>query len=142
MSDLPISSLPLSTSGSPNSIMAMVNYDTISTGRTESIFFSALTEQFTSYLTTTITDDTTLTWEYNYYGVNNITPITLTLPTTSDKDGQSLIIKDEIGECSINTITIIPDTFGEQIDNENSIVMSINNMSLTFMVRNGNWFLI
>jgi hypothetical protein len=36
MSDLPISGLPLSTRGYPDSLIAIVNYNPIATGRTES----------------------------------------------------------------------------------------------------------
>ena len=48
MPNLPISQLPLSTSGSPDSLMVIVNYDVEATGITNSIYFSALTQQFSS----------------------------------------------------------------------------------------------
>jgi hypothetical protein len=137
MPDLPISSLPLSSSGSPDSLMVIVN-----SGVTESIYFSALTNQFVAYTIEEISTGTTLTWSYNYYGLQNSTNITLILPTTSGKDGYYITIKDEVGTCATNNVTILPDSVGELIDNESSIVMSINKMSLTFMVRNGAWFLI
>lgn len=137
MASLPISSLPLATSGNPDSLMVIVN-----SGVTDRIYFSALTEQFNTYITTGITVNTVLNWSYKYYGVNNSTSITLTLPTTSGMDGRYIIIKDEIGTCSINSITINPDNISELIDGESSVIMNINYMSLTFIVRNGNWFLI
>lgn len=137
MPSLPISLLPLVTSGDSDSLMVIVV-----SGVTSSIYFSALTEQFNTYSVTGITSNTVLTWSYNYYGVNNSTSITLTLPDTTNRDGQYLVIKDEVGTCSINSITINPNTIGVLIDGQNSVVMNINNMSLTFMVRNGNWFLI
>lgn len=96
----------------------------------------------TFYSTSAVTTDTILTWSYNYYGVNNLSGVTLTLPITSGKTGYYLIIKDEAGTCSVNSITVIPNTLGELIDGQNSVIMNINNMSLTFMVRNGNWYLI
>lgn len=43
MPDLPISSLPLATTGYSDSLMVIVNYNPIATGRTESIPFSAIT---------------------------------------------------------------------------------------------------
>ncbi len=46
MANLPISQLPLATSGSPDSLMVIVNYDLVPSGVTYSIPFSALTEQF------------------------------------------------------------------------------------------------
>jgi hypothetical protein len=46
MPNLPISQLPLATSGQPESLMAIVNYDVDASGITNKIYFSALTEQF------------------------------------------------------------------------------------------------
>jgi hypothetical protein len=46
MPNLPISQLPLSVSGSSDSLMAIVNYDQEVTGKTYSIYFSSLTQQF------------------------------------------------------------------------------------------------
>jgi len=46
MPNLPISQLPLATSGQPESWMAIVNYDVDPSGTTNKIYFSALTEQF------------------------------------------------------------------------------------------------
>jgi hypothetical protein len=43
MADLPISSLPAATTGYSDSLMVIVNYNTVSSGRTESIPFSAIT---------------------------------------------------------------------------------------------------
>ena len=43
MSDLPISSLPSASTGYSDSLMVIVNYNPIATGRTESIPFSAIT---------------------------------------------------------------------------------------------------
>jgi len=44
MADLPISSLPLATTGYPDSLMVIVNYNPITSGRTESIPYSAITQ--------------------------------------------------------------------------------------------------
>ena len=46
MPNLPISQLPLVTSGQPESLMVIVNYDIDPSGVTNSIFFSSLTEHF------------------------------------------------------------------------------------------------
>ena len=46
MPNLPISQLPLALSGQPDSLMVIVNYDVIPSGETNSIYFSALTQQF------------------------------------------------------------------------------------------------
>jgi hypothetical protein len=43
MADLPISSLPAATTGYSDSLMVIVNYNPVSSGRTESIPFSAIT---------------------------------------------------------------------------------------------------
>jgi hypothetical protein len=44
MADLPISLLPLATTGYPDSLMVIVNYNPITSGRTEAIPYSALTQ--------------------------------------------------------------------------------------------------
>jgi hypothetical protein len=137
MSDLPISGLPLSTRGYPDSLIAIVNYNPIATGRTESLPYSAIT----TYSTTGITTGITLVWNYVYYGVNASSDVTLTLPPTSGYNGYYLIIKDESGNCESNPITINPDTT-QLIDGKNSVTMNINYMSLTLIVRNNNWYLI
>jgi hypothetical protein len=46
MANLKISQLPISESGSSDSLMVIVNYDVESSGITNSIYFSSLTEQF------------------------------------------------------------------------------------------------
>jgi hypothetical protein len=46
MPNLPISQLPLASSGQPESWMAIVNYDVDPSGITNKIYFSSLTEQF------------------------------------------------------------------------------------------------
>jgi len=44
MPDLPISSLPAATTGYSNSLLVIVNYNPISSVRTEAVPFSAITE--------------------------------------------------------------------------------------------------
>lgn len=142
MPNLSISQLPLITSGSPSSLMVIVSYDVVPSGVTYSIPFSSVTQQIAgNYSTSAITTNQTLTWSNNYYGISGATSVTLTLPSTSGKDGYFIIIKDESGNCSTNTITINA-SGGSLIDGETSVVMNINYISLTLMVRNGNWYII
>jgi hypothetical protein len=70
-----------------------------------------------------------------YIGVNCPTTCTITLPTIK-KTGYQVVVKDESGHCSINNITVVAPN-GGTIDNDTSAIMSINNMSLTFIYRNG-----
>jgi hypothetical protein len=58
MPNLPISQLPLATSGQPESWMAIVNYDVEPSGITNKIYFSALTEQFSGSTGTSGTSGT------------------------------------------------------------------------------------
>ena len=70
-----------------------------------------------------------------YIGVNSPTPCTITLPK-GNKAGRQVVVKDESGACATNNITVI--TQGtDTIDNSTSAIMAINNMSLTFIYRNG-----
>jgi hypothetical protein len=74
--------------------------------------------------------------KHDYYiGVNCPTSCTITLPSTK-KNGTQVVVKDESGNCSINRITIV-DPAGSSIDNTTQAIMAINNMSLTFIYRNG-----
>ena len=58
MPNLPISQLPLATSGQPESWLAIVNYDVDPSGTTNKIYFSALTEQFSGSTGTSGTSGT------------------------------------------------------------------------------------
>jgi hypothetical protein len=92
------------------------------------------------YATTGITTGQTLTWDKTYWGISGSTNINLILPTTTSKDGYFLIIKDESGSCGNYRIRLTPSV--GLIDGNNYVDMNINYMSLTCMVRNGNWYLI
>lgn len=141
MPNLPISQLPLSVSGSPNSLMVIVNYDTVATGRTESLYFSAITQQFKLLSTTGITvSSQTLTTSYNYYGVNYNGNVDLTLPSPVGNNGVNLIIKDEGGYSGIYRIRLTPPT--GTIDGSSYVDMNTDYMSLTLMARNNNWWII
>lgn len=92
------------------------------------------------YSTTGISTSQTITWDKTYWGISASTNVDLTLPSTTAKEGYYLIIKDELGTCGIYRIRLTPSS--GTIDGNNYIDMNINFMSLTCMVRNGNWFLI
>jgi hypothetical protein len=101
-------------------------------------FFTGGTIQFS---TTGVSSDSILTWDYNFYGVNTTAgPVTLTLPSTSGKDGQIIVLKDEAGDCNVKPIIIDPTP--STIDGQSSVQMNINFMSLTLLVRNNKWFII
>ncbi len=92
------------------------------------------------YAITGITTGQTLTWDKTYWGISGSSNVNLTLPTTTSKDGYYLIVKDEAGICGTYRIRITPAS--GLIDGNNYIDMNINYMSLTLMVRGGNWYLI
>ena len=92
------------------------------------------------YLTTGITTSQTITWDKTYWGISGSSNVDLTLPSTTSKEGYYLIIKDEAGICGNYRIRLTP-TSGT-IDNNNYVDMNINYMSLTCLVRGGNWYLI
>ena len=92
------------------------------------------------YSTTAITSTQSITWDKQYWGISGTTDVDLTLPSTTSKDGYILIIKDEAGIAGSNRIRLIPIT--ETIDGNPFVDMNINNMSLTIMARNNNWWII
>jgi hypothetical protein len=96
--------------------------------------------QSVNYSTTAITSSQTITWDKIYWGVSGSSNVDITLPTTISKDGYFLIIKDEVGTSGTYRIRLTPAS--GLIDGNSYIDMNINYMSLTIMVRNGNWYLI
>ena len=89
---------------------------------------------------TGLTTGQTLTWDKTYWGISGSSNVNLTLPTTTAKDGYYIIIKDEAGTCGTYRIRLTPAS--GTIDGNNYVDMQINYMSLTCMVRGGNWYLI
>jgi len=89
---------------------------------------------------TGITTGQTITWDKTYWGISAQTNVNLTLPTTTGKDGYYIIIKDEGGYCGTYRIRLTPAS--GLIDGNNYVDMNINYMSLTCMVRGGNWYFI
>lgn len=92
------------------------------------------------YSTTGLTTGQTLTWSKTYWGISAQTNVDLILPSTLNKDGYYIIIKDEAGTCGSYRIRLTPAS--GLIDGNNYVDMNINYMSLTCMVRGGNWYLI
>ena len=92
------------------------------------------------YSTTALTTSQTITWDKTYWGISGSSNVDLILPTTTLKDGYYIIIKDESGTCGSYRIRLTPSS--GLIDNNNYVDMNINYMSLTCMVRGGNWYLI
>lgn len=92
------------------------------------------------YDTTGITTSQTLTWDKSYWGISGSSNVDLTLPSTTSKDGYYLLIKDEAGTSGLYRIRVTP-TSG-LIDGNTYIDMNINYMSLTFVARNNNWWII
>lgn len=95
--------------------------------------------------TTGITTDTNtdLTWDNEYYGIIPTAPINLYLPDTTNKEGYSLIIKDESGTANTNLITIKPAISSiSNIDNTDTTYIDTEYGSITLIVRNSNWWII
>jgi len=92
------------------------------------------------YTTTGITTGQSLTWDKTYWGISGNSNVNLVLPSVVGKEGYYLIIKDESGICGTYRIRLTPSS--GTIDNNNYVDMNINYMSLTCMVRDGNWYLI
>lgn len=92
------------------------------------------------YNTTGITSSQSITWDKTYWGISGSSNVDLTLPSTVGKDGYFLLIKDEAGTSGTYRIRLTP-TSG-LIDGNTYIDMNINYMSLTFVARNNNWWII
>ncbi|CAB4130173.1 hypothetical protein UFOVP116_306 [uncultured Caudovirales phage] len=87
--------------------------------------------------TTLVEDDTyTATASDNYIGVNNINPVTITLPVGSD--GRTYTVKDESG---VGDITVTG-TGGETIDLALTFLLTIPFASATFVFRGTEWHVI
>jgi hypothetical protein len=92
-------------------------------------------------VTTGITATTqTLSTGYTYYGIVHSTNVDLTLPNPTGIDGFNLNVKDESGTSGIYRIRIT--TPVGTIDGGSYVDMNINYMSLQFVARNNNWWII
>jgi hypothetical protein len=92
------------------------------------------------YDTTGITSSQSITWDKTYWGISGGSNVDITLPSTTSKDGHILIIKDESGLAGSYRIRVTP--LSGTIDGNSYIDMNINFMSLTFVARNNNWWII
>ena len=94
----------------------------------------------TYYNSTGITTSQSITWDKTYWGISGLTNVDITLPSTTSKDGYILIVKDEGGNAGTYRIRVTP--LSGLIDDNTYIDMNINYMSLTFVARNNNWWII
>lgn len=86
------------------------------------------------------TSTATLQTGIQYYGVDYVGDVDLTLFSPVGLDGVSLHIKDEGGNAAVNRIRILGG--GPLIDGNSYIDMNINYMSLYLIARNGAWWII
>jgi hypothetical protein len=96
------------------------------------------------YTTTEINVATFSTdFEYEYYGViytGGICEVFLPLGTASVDNGKYITIADEVGGIStFNRGIKVYGSATQSINGHSDVTMKINNMSLTFLFRNGNW---
>ena len=71
---------------------------------------------------------------HDYYVGVGVTPATITLPTLA-KDGRFLIIKDEVGNCATNPITVLGN-----VDNDSGgFILAENNGGIQMIFNNGGW---
>ena len=89
-----------------------------------------------SFFAKTVTSNYTIGRKDYYVGVNATTSVTIALPASA-RSGQSIIVKDESGHCSINPITLTG-----TIDNDTSgAILAIDNGGL-HLIYNTGWRII
>jgi len=86
----------------------------------------------TTYYQATNNDD--------YIGVNVSNPVTIALPT-SPVSGKKITVKDEGNKIATYNITVTVGA-GVSVENDTSVIMSINHQSFTYFYNGSNWFLI
>ena len=86
----------------------------------------------TTYYQASNTDD--------YIGVNANVPVTIVLPQIPSY-GKKLIVKDEGNKINLYNITVQAGA-GTSVENDSSVVMTINHQSFTYFYNGSNWFLI
>lgn len=121
------------------------NSNTFTIGESDGSTFSATIDSVTGityYESTTgiTTSAATLFSGYSYNGVNYVGNVDLTLFSPSSIDGLKITIKDEGGNAGSYRIRVTPSV--GTIDGNSYIDMNINYMSLTFVARNNNWWII
>lgn len=139
-----LTSRTLATGVTINDLFHIVKPYDVSQNPAGSSYKASIQQLFDSlsgyYNTTGITTSQSITWDKTYWGVSGSSNVDITLPSTTSKDGYSLIIKDEGGTAGTYRIRVTP-TSG-LIDGNTYIDMNINYMSLTFVARNNNWWII
>ena len=76
----------------------------------------------------------------DYIGVSADVPVTIVLPT-SPNTGKKLIVKDEGNKINLYNITVQAGA-GTSVENDSSVIMTINHQSLTYFFNGNNWFII
>ena len=83
------------------------------------------------------------TFTYDYYGVvymGGVCTVTLPYGTSPDNDGKFITIADEVGGINkYNRGIRVQGTASQLINGEQSVLMKMDRMSLTFMYRNSSW---
>jgi len=100
----------------------------------------------TNYLYKTIDVNTSLydaSFLYEYYGVTYTSgqcTINLPIGDITKDEGRKIIIADETGNISRgNRGILVQGQSGQLINGESSVLMKLDNMSLTFVFRNNSW---
>jgi hypothetical protein len=86
----------------------------------------------TTYYQATNTDD--------YIGVNANVPVIIQLPP-SPITGKKIVVKDEGNKIATYNITVQTGA-GTSVENDSSVIMTINHQSFTYFFNGNNWFLI
>lgn len=86
----------------------------------------------TTYYQATNSDD--------YIGVNANVPVIIQLPP-SPITGKKIVVKDEGNKIATYNITVQAGA-GTSVENDSSIIMTINHQSFTYFYNGSNWFLI
>ena len=76
----------------------------------------------------------------DYIGVSADNPVTIVLPS-SPVIGKKITVKDEGNKISTYNITVTVGA-GVSVENDTSVIMSINHQSFTFFYNSQNWFLV
>jgi len=76
----------------------------------------------------------------DYIGVNADVPVTIVLPQIPSY-GKKLIVKDEGNKSATYNITVQAGA-GTSVENDSSVIMTINHQSFTYFYNGSNWFLI
>ena len=90
-----------------------------------------------THQTTTVSTSPYIIGRHDYYVGVTVTPCTITLPDIA-KNGRYLIIKDEVGNCSSNPITV-----QGNVDNDTGgFILAENNGGIQMIYHNNGWRII